>query len=80
MSHGLTLTEANTIVWYSPTRRLDEYEQANARITRPGQVAKTFIVHLYGTPVERVTYARLKSKAKMQGMLLQMFKDQEVTF
>ena len=80
MAHGLTLTAANTIVWYSPTQSLEIYEQANARITRPGQTAKTLIVHLAGTAVEKNTYKRLRDKGKMQGLLLQLFKDQEVEF
>lgn len=80
MSHGLTLTEANTVVWYAPTQSLEIYEQANARVTRPGQEVKTFIVHLFGTPVERMTYSRLKHRGKMQGLLLDLFSRQEVEF
>ena len=49
MSHGLTLTEANTVVWFIPTTSLETYEQANGRITRPGQTKKTLIVHLCGS-------------------------------
>jgi SNF2 family DNA or RNA helicase len=80
LAHGLTLTEANVIVWYAPTQSLEIYEQANARITRPGQTSKTLIVHLTGTAVESATYARLKSKAKMQGCLLNLFAEQKITF
>ena len=80
MAHGLTLTEANTIIWYSPTQSLEIYEQANARITRPGQTSKTLIVHLAGTQVEKAVYKRLRDRGKMQGLLLQLFKDQEVDF
>lgn len=80
MAHGLTLTSANTIVWYGPTQSLEIYEQANARITRPGQTAKTLIVHMSGTLVEKMTYQRLRQRSKMQGLLLQMFKEQEVEF
>lgn len=81
LAHGLTLTQANTIVWYSPTTSLEIYEQANARINRPGQLAdKTLIVHLAATPVERATYQRLKEKARMQGCLLKLFAEQEVAF
>jgi SNF2 family DNA or RNA helicase len=80
LAHGLTLTEANTIVWYSPTQSLEIYEQANARINRPGQTSKTLIVHMAGTPVERATYARLQSKSRMQGCLLDLFAKQEVAF
>jgi SNF2 family DNA or RNA helicase len=80
MAHGLTLTAANTIVWYSPTQSLETYEQANARITRPGQTSKTLICHLFGTAVERATYARLRARGRMQGLLLAMFKQQELDF
>jgi SNF2 family DNA or RNA helicase len=80
MSHGLTLTAANTIIWFAPVNSLEIYEQANARITRPGQSSKTLIAHLYGTPVERATYARLRSRAKMQGLLLALFRDQRLEF
>lgn len=77
MAHGLTLTSANTIIWYGALADLETYEQANARITRPSQTAKTYIVHLHGgTQVERLTYRRLKERGKMQGILLEMFRGQ----
>ncbi len=73
MAHGLTLTEANVIVWFSPTTSLETYEQACARITRPGQTRKQLIMHLTGTPVESKLYRRLQQKASLQGALLEMF-------
>lgn len=73
MAHGLTLTAANTIVWYTPTTSLETYEQACARITRPGQKQKSLIVHLTGTAIEAKLYKRLQKKAKLQGTLLEMF-------
>jgi SNF2 family DNA or RNA helicase len=73
MSHGLTLTAADTIVWFSPTTSLETYEQACARITRPGQVRKQLIVNLTGTSVESRLYRRLEKKAKTQGALLELF-------
>ena len=73
MSHGLTLTAANTVVWFTPTTSLETYEQANGRITRPGQKRKTLIIHICASPVERKLYTRLQAKAKVQGSLLEMF-------
>lgn len=73
MSHGLTLTEANTIVWYAPPTSNETYQQANGRITRPGQKQKQFIIHFEGTPIERVMYKRLETRGKMQGILLDAF-------
>lgn len=75
MSHGLTLTAASTIIWFTPTTSLETYEQANARITRPGQTHKGLILHLTSTPIERKLYNRLKQKAKIQGALLELFND-----
>ena len=73
MAHGLTLTAASTIVWYTPTTSLETYEQACARITRPGQTNKQLIVHLTGTSIESKVYRRLREKASIQGALLDLF-------
>ena len=70
MSHGLTLTAASTIVWYSCVTSNEIFEQANGRINRPGQKMNNFIIMLEGTPVEKRIYTRLKNKQKMQGALL----------
>jgi SNF2 family DNA or RNA helicase len=72
MSHGLTLTEAATIVWYGPKPSNDIYEQANGRITRPGQKNNQHIIHLASTEVERRLYARLRERGRLQGILLDM--------
>lgn len=77
MAHGLTLTEANTIVWFIPTNNPNEYTQANGRITRPGQKRNTFIVHLEGSEIERRMYKRLKDKGDLQGVLLDMIKEEQ---
>jgi SNF2 family DNA or RNA helicase len=74
MAHGLNLTAANTIIWYSPTNSYDIYEQANARIARPGQTSKTLIAHLIGTSVERAVYQRLRDRRSFQGLLLSLFR------
>ena len=75
MSHGLTLTAATTIVWYAPVHSNEVYSQANARVRRPGQTRKTRIVHVAGTPMERLIYKRLAAKESMQGVLLDMVKE-----
>jgi SNF2 family DNA or RNA helicase len=78
MSHGLTLTAANVIVWYSPVNNYETYEQANARVHRPGQTSKTLIAHLVGTPVEQLVYRRLRDRGNFQGLLLELFHQQEL--
>lgn len=72
MSHGLSLTAANTIVFYAPITSNDVYGQACARVRRPGQKHTQLIVNIEGTPVERKMYDRLQKKSKMQGILLDL--------
>lgn len=79
MAHGLTLTRANTIIWASPTTSLELYEQANARITRSGQGQNTFIVHIASTKAEQHVYSRLRKKAALQGALLDLFENGDLT-
>jgi SNF2 family DNA or RNA helicase len=73
LAHGITLTAADTIVWFSPTTSLEIYEQANARISRVGQTHKQLILHLQGTPVERRIYSLLQKKHVVQKSLLELF-------
>lgn len=75
LAHGLTLTAADTTIWFSPLASLDIYEQANARIIRVGQKHKQQIIHLQSTPVERKIYGLLRSKQHIQNQLLLMFED-----
>lgn len=79
MSHGLTLTAASTIVWYAPINSSDTCEQANGRITRPGQSLNTLIVNIEASPLERHMYSRLKNKQHMQSLLLDLIRSDRLT-
>jgi SNF2 family DNA or RNA helicase len=74
LHHGITLTAATTIVWYSPVTSLEIYEQANARIRRVGQQHKQLFLHIQSTAVERKVYAMLRSKQRMQDRFLDLIK------
>lgn len=78
MAHGVNLQCASTIIWYTPTHSLETYIQANARITRPGQTQHMNIIHLTATPVERKIFKKLAKNEKVLGVLLDMFKNQEL--
>jgi len=73
MSHGLTLTAADTIIWFSPLADLEIFEQANARITRIGQKHKQQIIMLQATAAERNVYTKLWGKQKIQDTILDLF-------
>jgi len=73
LAHGITLTAADTVIWFAPVTSLEIYDQANHRIIRVGQKHKQLILHLQGTPVERKIYALLQRKQKVQESLLELF-------
>lgn len=74
-AHGVTLTEASTVVWFGPTTSLDTYLQANARAHRKGQKNKVVVVHLYGSPVEEKLYKALSVRGAAHIELLQLYKE-----
>ncbi len=75
MSHGLTLTAADTIVWFGPCYDLELFDQANARIRRVGQKSKQQVLMFCGTKAEQVAYKLLLTKQKMSGSLMKMFEE-----
>jgi SNF2 family DNA or RNA helicase len=76
MAHGLTLTSASTIIWYGPIASNEIYTQANGRIERIGKTQKSTVVHIEATELERRMYTRLATRQKLQGLLLDLIKQE----
>jgi SNF2 family DNA or RNA helicase len=74
-AHGVTLTAANTVVWWAPTPSLETYAQANARIHRSGQTSKCTVVHLESAPVERRLYDMLAKRIDIHAQILSLYKE-----
>jgi len=75
MAHGITLTAADTIIWFAPIPNLEIFEQANARIRRVGQKHKQQVLMFQATKAEKKMYAKLRAKQRVQNALLEMFED-----
>lgn len=75
MSHGTNLTAAATSVWYCITMSNNIYGQANERTPRLGQLDACEIVHLLSSKVEQRYMARLRARGRVQGLLLEMARD-----
>jgi SNF2 family DNA or RNA helicase len=75
-SHGLTLTAADTIIWYAPCSSVETYLQANARIDRPGQVNNMTVVHINGSPVERKMYALLQGNIDNHNKVIDLYRQE----
>tara|TARA_R100000935_G_scaffold45193_1_gene68276 strand:+ start:912 stop:2447 length:1536 start_codon:yes stop_codon:yes gene_type:complete len=74
-AHGVTLTAANTVVWWGPTSSLETYAQANARVHRSGQKHRCTVVQLQGSPVERRIYSLLDSRINVHTKMIDLYKE-----
>jgi SNF2 family DNA or RNA helicase len=74
-AHGVTLTAANTVVWWGPVPSLETYAQANARVHRSGQRHPSTVVQLAGSGVERHVYNLLDNKIDVHTKVVDLYKD-----
>jgi len=74
-AHGVTLTAANTVVWWAPTSSLETYAQANARVHRSGQDQKCTVVHLQGSFAERRVYSLLDNRIDVHTKMIDLYKE-----
>jgi SNF2 family DNA or RNA helicase len=73
--HGVTLTAADTMIWYLPVDNLEVFEQFSARFRRVGQKHKQRLLMLQAAPIEKRMYARLRARQKMQESFLELIAD-----
>lgn len=77
-AHGITLTAASTIVWFSLIPSNELYNQGNARIVRAGQTRKTQIIMFVSTPAEKHISNILQRKGEVSKEVLRLFADREL--
>jgi len=75
-SHGVTLTAADTIVWFGPVASVETWLQANERINRPSQENKMTVIKIYGSEVEKKVYDALESKEANQKTLVALYENE----
>ena len=74
-AHGVTLTAANTVIWWSPVSSLETYAQANARVHRSGQKHKCTVVQLQGSDAEKHVYRLLDSRINIHTKIIDLYKE-----
>tara|TARA_R110002012_G_scaffold48656_1_gene126396 strand:- start:1867 stop:3402 length:1536 start_codon:yes stop_codon:yes gene_type:complete len=74
-AHGVTLTAANTVIWWAPTSSLETYAQANARVHRSGQDQKCTVVHIQGSYVEKRVYSLLNNRLDIHTKMIDLYKE-----
>lgn len=75
-SHGVTLTAADTVVFWSPVLSVETYLQCVARMDRVGQKNKMTVVHLQGSEIERKMYSMLQGKVDMHSKLVDLYREE----
>lgn len=77
-AHGITLTAADTVVFYGPLMSVEQYQQCIARADRKGQDAeKVTVIHIQSSPIEKKLFKAMESKVSDHALLVGMF-DSEV--
>jgi SNF2 family DNA or RNA helicase len=75
-SHGVTLTAADTVVFYGPVMSVETYVQCIARSDRIGQDStKVTVIHLQGSDIERKMFKRLEERVVDHNMLLKLYEE-----
>lgn len=74
-AHGVTLTAANTVVWWGPVASLETYAQANARVHRQGQRHPCTVVQLEGSPVEYRIYRMLDERIDVHSKIVDLYNE-----
>ena len=77
-AHGITLTAADTVVFYGPLMSVEMYTQCIARADRKGQDSdKVTVVHIESSPIEKKLFKAMNTKVSDHALLVGMF-DSEV--
>ena len=73
-AHGITLTAADTVVFYGPLMSVEQYIQCIARADRKGQNSdKVTVIHIQGSPIERKMFKALTARVTDNDLLTAMF-------
>lgn len=77
-AHGITLTAADTAVFFGPLMSVELYLQCIARIDRKGQTSTSVrVIHIQGSPIEKKLFAAMRGKVSDHSLLVGLF-DNEI--
>jgi SNF2 family DNA or RNA helicase len=77
-AHGITLTAADTVVFYGPLMSVEMYLQCIARADRKGQDSdKVTVVHIQSSPIEVRMFKAMAGKVGEHALLVGLF-NQEI--
>ena len=76
-SHGVTLTKADTVVFYGPVMSVETYLQCIARADRIGQDSTNVtVIHLQGSEIEKKMFKQLEKRVEGHDLLLSLYREE----
>jgi SNF2 family DNA or RNA helicase len=77
MAHGITLTRANIVIYFSPPNGTEIYIQSKGRVKRYGQKFPVKIVQLYSSHIEKAMYKKLDNNEDFQNDILALISEKD---
>ena len=75
-SHGVTLTAADTVIFWGPVMSTETYIQCCARSDRKGQDSdKVTVIHIQGSDIERKMFKRLAERVEDNNLLVKLYEE-----
>lgn len=75
-AHGITLTAADTVIFYGPVTSVELYVQCIARADRAGQTSKSVtVIHLQASEVERKMFKILSGRVDDHTAIVDLYKE-----
>jgi SNF2 family DNA or RNA helicase len=76
-SHGVTLTAADTVVFWGPVMSVETYVQCCARADRQGQTSdKVTVIHIQGSEIERRMFKQLEGRVLDHTDLIKLYEEE----
>jgi len=73
-AHGITLTAADTAVFWGPVMSVELYLQCVARIDRKGQDSESVrVIHIQSSPIEEKMFKAMSRKVSDHSLLVELF-------
>lgn len=76
-AHGVTLTAADTVVFWGPVMSVETYLQCCARTDRVGQTSdKVTVIHIQGSPIEKKMFKQLANRVDDHSLLIKLYEEE----
>ena len=76
-AHGITLTAADTVVFFGPLMSVELYIQCIARADRKGQTSNSVrVIHVQGSPIEKKLFTAMGKKVSDHSLLTALYDDE----